>query len=51
MLLEISNLGKNFRGLQVLNDVSFELHKSEILGLIGPNGAGKDTIRISTNAL
>ena len=44
MLLEVSNVSKNFGGLQALLDVSFHLEQGEILGLIGPNGAGKSTL-------
>jgi branched-chain amino acid transport system ATP-binding protein len=44
MLLELSNVSKNFGGLTVLSDVSFSVIEGEILGLIGPNGAGKSTV-------
>ncbi|MCX6012122.1 MAG: ATP-binding cassette domain-containing protein [Chloroflexi bacterium] len=41
--LEVSHISKSFNGNVVVNDVSFDVEKSEILGLVGPNGAGKTT--------
>ncbi|HTY99230.1 MAG TPA: ABC transporter ATP-binding protein, partial [Rhodocyclaceae bacterium] len=43
-MLSIRNVGKHFGGLQVLQDVSFEVPGGSIFGLIGPNGAGKTTV-------
>jgi branched-chain amino acid transport system ATP-binding protein len=43
-MLAIRNVGKHFGGLQVLQDVSFEVPGGSIFGLIGPNGAGKTTV-------
>ncbi len=37
------NLGKSFKGREVVSDVSLRLERGEVLGLLGPNGAGKTT--------
>ncbi len=37
------NLGKSFKGREVVKDVSLKLNRGEVLGLLGPNGAGKTT--------
>jgi branched-chain amino acid transport system ATP-binding protein len=43
-LLHVRNLSKSFGGVKAVNDVSFDLHQGEILGVIGPNGSGKTTL-------
>jgi branched-chain amino acid transport system ATP-binding protein len=43
VLLDIDNVTLRFGGVVALNEVSFQIHQGEILGLIGPNGAGKTT--------
>ncbi len=44
MLLEISNLTKNFGGLAAISQLDMYVKEGEIVGLIGPNGAGKSTL-------
>ena len=43
-LLTVNGLSKKFGARAVLQDVSFSVRRSEVLGLIGPNGSGKTTL-------
>ncbi len=41
--IEIHDLCKSYRGVQVVQGVSFSVEPGEIFGIVGPNGAGKTT--------
>ena len=43
-LLEVSNLGIAFGGLQAVSQLDLKIEKGQLYGLIGPNGAGKTTV-------
>src|SRR5699024_2544907 len=48
-IIEVKNLKKTYKKrktreyIHAVSDVSFHVHRGEILGLLGPNGAGKTT--------
>jgi branched-chain amino acid transport system ATP-binding protein len=44
VLLAVESVSKNFGALSVTDDLSFELHDGQALGIVGPNGAGKTTL-------
>jgi ABC-type cobalamin/Fe3+-siderophores transport system ATPase subunit len=43
-MLRVERLSVSYGTRHVLNNVSLEVHSSEILAVIGPNGAGKSTL-------
>jgi lipopolysaccharide export system ATP-binding protein len=42
-ILSTDEIGKTYRGRRVVNGVSLNVHRGEVVGLLGPNGAGKTT--------
>ncbi len=50
-ILEVRGLCKSFAGVTVMNDVSLQVRKGEVVFLVGPSGAGKSTVMRCTNFL
>ncbi len=42
-MLEVRNLSRYYNSFPAVDDISFAVHKHEIMGFLGPNGAGKTT--------
>ncbi|MGO3801346.1 MAG: ABC transporter ATP-binding protein [Fusobacterium sp.] len=43
-MIKIKNISKSFDDLKVINDISFEIGKKEIICILGPSGCGKSTL-------
>lgn len=51
-VLQMNKVTKMIKGKAIVNQLSFEIRKGEIVGLLGPNGAGKTTtIRLMTGLI
>lgn len=51
ILLQVSELGVRFGGVEALSRVTFNLGAGEVLAIVGPNGAGKSTLLNSISGL
>lgn len=43
-IIEISNLKKSFDKVEVLKNISFNVHNNDVVAVIGPSGSGKSTM-------
>lgn len=51
VLIEVKELCKHFGDVQVLNGISTEIRRGEVVAIIGPSGCGKSTFLRSLNLL
>ena len=49
--IHVSHLQKSFGKLEVLKDISYDVHEGEVVVLIGPSGSGKSTFLRCMNKL
>lgn len=50
-LIKVEHLMKNFGELEVLRDISMDIHEGEVICIIGPSGSGKSTFLRCLNQL
>lgn len=50
-MIKVEHLAKRFGDLEVLKDITTEIHKGEVISIIGPSGTGKSTFLRCLNLL
>ena len=50
-LIQVQHLGKSFEKLDVLKDITVDIHKGDVVCVIGPSGSGKSTFLRCLNRL
>ena len=50
-IIDIKNINKYYNTLQVLNDVSLKIQKTNVVVVCGPSGCGKSTLLRCLNGL
>jgi len=50
-MIKVRNIKKSFKDNQVLNGISFDIEKGDVIAIIGPSGTGKSTLLRCLNHL
>ncbi len=50
-VISVRNLKKTFGDHEVLTDISFDVHRGDVISIIGPSGSGKSTLLRCINLL
>lgn len=51
ILIDVKNLKKSFKKLEVLKRINEQIHEGEVVSIIGPSGSGKSTFLRCLNVL
>ena len=51
VLIQVKNLKKQFKHIEVLKGINIDIHKGEVVAVIGPSGSGKSTFLRCLNLL